>query len=406
MKKILLKGPWFNDAASPATRAFSTAIGTIAATGTIEGYVLPWVVLPAFLIAGVYAGREQTLWFDRSVAHRASGLIGFVLLCLASAVWAISAGDALRQAAILGCIAATAIVVHSGLQTATEAQLRHNARWLLVGLAVGLAYLTFECLTGLSIRKAIDAFNARPIRYPSAYMIAESWRLNRAVATLGLLFWPALLIAIVLFPKRIVSIALVAATALVVYALNHKTSKLALLCSAVVFFLAYWQYAAARKLVIAVWIALTLLIVPIAAGISTLPYRDMHWLTPTVQARVAIWHRTIKEISKHPVLGIGAGNHRALVKQFAAEEQARTDHFSQHLNHHPHSTYLLVWLELGLIHCQRHAVRRVVQSVADMVFDRARRCIHRGGHCHARMRQAGVGVAGAQCNARRTHAMI
>jgi exopolysaccharide production protein ExoQ len=333
----------------PDVVAYAIALSVAVAAGTMEGYALPWIALSAIGIATLIAFWKKPFGLDRTILIYGAGLIGFAAWCALSALWAVSPTAALIQAGIASGLALAALIGHSHAWRFSPSHIAVACRGTVIGLTIALIYYVFEVSTGLSIRKAIDLhLLARPDRYYHVYMRAEAWRMNRGVATFVMLFWPAALMITVMNRRRGMAWLFAALVAYCVFMLNHKTSMVALACSGVVYFWSRAHFASARRVVMGLWVAGCLLVVPMIHVIGQTNFRAMDWLTPTVQARLALWSTIVNDM-KQPLVGVGAGNHQnaAMAPPFERSDDVASG--KGRYDHHPHNVYLQIWHELGVV---------------------------------------------------------
>jgi O-antigen ligase len=250
-------------------------------------------------------------------------------------------------------------LAHQGIQAETDTVIERLACAFVLAVAAGAAYLLFELLTQSLIQRLL--FTHVPVLRPTSpkhvgmidgsVAILVPDELNRSVAVLNFVLWPALLIIGSRSSRSTSSwimATLAAVAAAVTFLSQHEASKAGLFCAAIIFLLGFSKLRWSRYLVVAGWLAAVTTVVPAAH----LAYRaDLHtveWLPVNARARVIIWAATAEEISRQPLLGVGAAGSRWLHERQPGEE--RPDHVIRwRTGVHAHNVYLQTWYELGVV---------------------------------------------------------
>jgi O-antigen ligase len=229
---------------------------------------------------------------------------------------------------------------------------------LAIGMIVGGVVLCIDTFSMQWARRMLMSF-VPPLRPKAVDMRLDggwvTWLLpfllNRSMAALTLLFWPTLH-ALALVSRngplrRWLLAALVPAVAAILGS-EHATSKLAFAGAAATFVLASLWREAARRVITAGWLAVLVLVVPVA----TLAYHSqlylLSWLPYSAQARIVIWGHTSELIAKAPILGSGINTARALHNTYDAP-RAPGSTIPVTTNLHSHNIYLQTWYETGLV---------------------------------------------------------
>jgi hypothetical protein len=179
----------------------------------------------------------------------------------------------------------------------------------------------------------------------------RAFLLNRSIAAMTLMFWPAVaLIGLVAASRRQRGALLSGLLPLVaaIFGSQHGTSKVAFIGAAAVFGLFQFSSALAKRIVTIGWVATWIMVVPAAI----LAYRGelylAGWLPHSAQHRVVIWGLTSREIAKAPVLGAGIHAARAVNDPYSYDAPVVPGtNIRESLGMHSHNVYLQTWYEAG-----------------------------------------------------------
>lgn len=279
---------------------------------------------------------------------------------LINASWSLSPDTAARSVVLIFLMVATLHVVLNALPDLDGPPLAAMGVGALAGLAAAGALLCVEVLGDQPLRRVLIHLVPALQPYPQHIVMeaGQAVRLapyltNASVGVLTLMFWPAALIAArlgLLRAWKVPALVAVAAVAATVLASEHGTSQLAFAGAGLAFILLWLRPRLASPLLVAGWVAATLLVVPFVSLLyGTEAYRAA-WLPESARHRVVIWHATSEEISKAPLLGAGIGSARALRE--AAEARGLTapgTTFQLSPSLHSHNAYLQVWYEAGAV---------------------------------------------------------
>jgi O-antigen ligase len=133
-----------------------------------------------------------------------------------------------------------------------------------------------------------------------------------------------------------------------VLASEHASSKVAFIGAAAVYGLYLARPWLAPRLVIAGWVAATLLVVPVAWSLYGAGAHRSAWLPDSARHRVVIWGFTSGQVQERPFLGAGIGTARALHEALGPDApRAPGTRFQIETGMHSHNAYLQVWYETG-----------------------------------------------------------
>ncbi|MBO0764590.1 MAG: O-antigen ligase family protein [Hyphomicrobiaceae bacterium] len=342
----------------------ATAVWT--ALGVVLWIMFPMtasVLLPACTIAPLawYGLAERRLPFYRPSLVTAWLGVAAVYLGV-NASWSLSPTDAARTVILVFLMVATLQVVFNALPDLAEAPLQAMAVGALAGVTAGSALLCFEVLTDQLLRRLlihlVPALEPRPqhVAMAGGRLMLAPYLPNPNVSVLTLLFWPAALTANRLGLMRarkhlalvLLGSAIVVAT---VYASEHATSQLAFLGAAATFLLFRMRPKLALPLVIAGWMAMNLLVVPVVSVLYSAEAYRVPWLPDSARHRVVIWGYTSGLIPKAPMFGAGISTGRALNEAADAVDTPVVPGTRYHLapGLHSHNAYLQVWYETGAV---------------------------------------------------------
>lgn len=327
-------------------------------------YVVAPLTAPALLGLAVIAPLAWC-WMEGRLPWRTpsavvAGLAVAGAYILINASWSLSPAEAYTTVAVLFAGIGVLHVTATGLSNTPAPALRAMALGLLAGMAVGAAVLCLELLSDQWLRRLLATYYLG-LRPDGRHMQVEAGRvtllqpylLNRSMAALGLTFWPALLVLERLAMssrQRGLLLSGLLLTPVAILVSQHGTSKMAFAGAAATYGVGRLSPLLAKRLLIAGWLAATLLVAPIA----TLAYSNhlhlVRWLDNSVRHRIVIWGYTKNEIAKAPMLGAGISTSRALhsTDLEGVPREPGTD-FPLALALHSHNGYLQVWHEAGAV---------------------------------------------------------
>jgi O-antigen ligase len=319
------------------------------------------VLLPMCCIAplGWCWGRQGRPPYSRPTQVMTALILAAVYL-LINASWSLSPIAAARTLVLVFLMVGTLHIVLSTLPRLEEAPLGAMAAGALAGVAVAGTILCLEVLSDQLLRRLL--IRLVPALQPAPQHVAMDaghlaglapYLPNASISVLTLMFWPAALMATRLRLMRLwkhlmLGAAVVAVAA--VLASEHATSQIALLGAGATFLLFRMRPKLAMPLVIAGWVAATLLVVPVVSGLFKAEAYRSPWLPESARHRVVIWGYTAAQIAESPVFGAGIGSGRALSEAGGAAAPVVPGtkfHFAPGL--HSHNAYLQVWYETGAV---------------------------------------------------------
>jgi hypothetical protein len=338
--------------------------GVWAMSGVIIYLLTPRVaplLLPLSVIAPTLWHRAATgrLSWHRPTAITVSlGAAGVYLLV--NGTWSLDRTSAYSEIAGYLVFAAAISVTIDGLRATPRPALRAMASGFLAGVVVAAAFLCFEAFSGQAVHRLLIPYvpgllpASRHMRMEAGTVVfLEPYLLNRSTTALALLFWPAALAAARLGLSRgmraiaLLGLALAVAT---IFRSEHGTAKIAWLGAGAIFAVAWLGQGLARRLVVAGWLAVTLLVAPLA----TLAYSHQlylaSWLPGSARQRLVIWAYTSEQIGKAPLFGAGVSTARALnTRNDENAPRAPGSKYRLTTGWHSHNGYLQAWYETGAV---------------------------------------------------------
>ena len=287
------------------------------------------------------------------------GLLAYMVV---SSAWALDPPSALSKSAGVGAVALCSLLGFAAVCDLDRDEVQCVARYLLGGAFLGLLFVTLEFVSGQAITRVL--FNFFPVlRPPGAkdlvleagnVMQIARYELNRNVALLILMLWPAMLLLMKLVAAPAATMIAWAAVLLsggLAFFSEHETSMIAFLVGSLVYLAGRWNsWLVARGLAV-LWCLAFIVIVPL----SLYAYRtaELHrstYLPYTAQARIIIWGYTAEKVVQSPLIGIGARSTRVLDSALLpTAEREEGDVFARRPGRHAHNLFLQSWFELGAI---------------------------------------------------------
>ena len=337
---------------APAALGIAVLMSIVAPKGTAWWFPL---------LGGVALASVDFRNFPVRLTDSTAGLIGGLIATyvFVSLAWTADWRETSSTALLFSLYLAAAWYAVKGLLADTDAPIRKLGIAFLTGLIAGAVFIGVELLNGNELQKLI--FTHMPFLRPASpehvgmvngavgFWAADE--LNRGVAVLNFLVWPALGLVVREngeIATWLAGTAILLLIALATFSSQHDASKLALVCAAATFALSLVSARWAGKFVAAGWVAACLAVVPLAHAAYNSGTQHAQWLPDNARARIIIWAATAEKVRQHPVLGIGAGSTPAVHKATkSAAEQRPGDLLPWSTGVHSHNVFLQFWYELG-----------------------------------------------------------
>jgi O-antigen ligase len=319
--------------------------------GLLAGLALPIIAL------AVAAGRLARSPRLGPIEWAALALIAYAAL---NASWAEEPAQAYGKVALLALYAVVVSLTMTAIGAIDGTSAQRLGRALVAAVVAGTVILALEVAFGLPLKRLVA--NLLPALAPTGKHariedgeVTEIllYVLNRNIGVLMLVLWPTLLLAWATLSRRLATVAsavLLLAAAVAVLGSEHETSKIGLVASAALLAVMHLSRRLGRVLVLAGWLAATLLIVPLADAAYTAKLYRAEWLPGTARNRVVLWGVTAERLRKAPILGIGIESTKAQDEDEAATAAWPKDHsYPLRTGRHSHNIYLQAWYELGAV---------------------------------------------------------
>jgi|GEM_PF-1939321 len=281
--------------------------------------------------------------------------------CFFTIFWSQDPMQALSKVSFLASIIIALLVVSSWLASISPSMSMRLKTGLLTGILIGALYLSVEIYFDQAIKigvlnlvdhaatgsqKHFKVLNNKIERIPL-------YLLNRNVATLAILFWPSILLAMGLWKGKsrwFVLAPIVTMTGIATYGSEHDTSQIALMVSALLFGLTYFLPRIGLISVKLIWVGAILLVIPLAVAAYDAQLYKADWLPYSARARIIIWSYTAHDYLKHPIIGVGALSTQVASDTIEISEDKPADHvLPPQTARHGHNIFLQSWYELGAI---------------------------------------------------------
>lgn len=345
----------------PASFSSINALSNVTLVAMAVTIIAPRAAPIGILFVGIV--QLLRLIIEDRIAHVAAphdarwvGLSALLSFSAVSAIWA-----GVPSAAILASgggvlFFMTGHLLWRAISTEPVANTAFLMRSLLIGFSVGLVYLAIELSTDLLIRRI---FRQLVTSQETSWAVApplERFELNRSIAVTTIIFWPMLLGLRAMLPRSVCNVVAVLAfliSAILIFASTHETSKLAFVIGLFIFAGANWKPRLTIWMLSRGWIAMTILVIPMAYSLYYLKTHEASWLQKSAQARIVIWRHTAEQVIKAPILGHGADNTRFdKLREPPIQRDphaAKVHHQAPTVSHHAHNIFLQVWYELGAV---------------------------------------------------------
>lgn len=341
-------------------------LATIAwtASGVIL-YLLAPMAAPALVLLGVVAPIGWLVAAKGSLPLQKPSAASFALVLAGAyltvnASWSLSPGEA-HVSLIMFFLQILALhLVYCGLAGSDGDVLRAILIGLAIGAALSSVVLCFDVLS-MQLPRRLLASMVPALRPSPRDMLFENGRviflqpflLNRSMAALIFLFWPAMLAIALVTPRgwwrHAWLVALVAAVA-AISGSEHAASQVALAGSVVVFAVCTVLPVLTRRAIIGCWVAVVILVVPLASVAYQNQLYLSPWLARSAQHRIVIWGHTSQLIGNAPILGAGINTARALNDPHRLDAPlAPGSDLRLTTSLHSHNVYLQTWYEAGAV---------------------------------------------------------
>jgi O-antigen ligase/polysaccharide polymerase Wzy-like membrane protein len=327
-------------------------------------YVLAPLVTPGLLVLGAVAPLAWQL-ISKGLP-RAKPTAVTVALALTAAYLSVNASWSLSPSAAhlaVYMLIVSVVVSHfvsGGLQDCDADALRALVAGLYAGMAVGGAFILSEILSHQwMLRHLISAIpSLRPnsksmVVQGELVVFLEPYLLNRSITALTFLSWPTMLVIVLLASTRrqlgwmLVGFVPVVAA---IFTARHATSKIAFVGASIAFVGFQVWPAATRRAITLGWIAIIVLVVPVALLAYQSELYLSSWLPQSARHRIVIWGYSSQQIATAPILGAGIATTRALneLQRYDAPFAPGSD-FQLTTEWHTHNVYLQTWYEAGAV---------------------------------------------------------
>lgn len=356
-----------HDAATPiapaarrdlATATILAAIALVAFLLAPRGAQFQLLALAAVPIAALVRGRDLAGALVRTPLLAACVLFGAYITI--NAGWAVNLSEAYGKVLFYWVLLITAHLAITGFGSISDEVLERIQKVVVVAAMAGASFLCIEVLTDQAIRRFI--FSVLPFMRPPAKHTTITdgevvgigpYILNRNMAALCLVLWPALLMLRTLLDARraaIVGVTFVVVSLVAVLKSEHETSMIALVLSCAAFAGMLLMAPVMRKAITVGWVIATLLVVPMVAQAYQHQWHLAEWLPVTARNRIILWGYTAGEVAKAPILGIGVASTKDLDEVNEAKAVQPPGYtYALRTGRHSHNAFLQTWYELGAI---------------------------------------------------------
>ena len=298
-------------------------------------------------------------WRDASPpTPMATALLAFSALTLLGGLWGMVPALAIRSGAALLAQVGIAILTTDAIARLNGDITRRICIGLLAGFVVGSMFLLFEGLSGLLLERLF--FTTFPglipknqnhiVPVPGQLARIDVALLKRHMSQTALLLWPVCLVAMSTLPRPrgvMVAVGLVIISLFAGIVSQHNSSNLAIVTSLVAFAAAALSFRWTWRVVAALWVCMTLLVVPAMLWQYHAHLYQQSWIQPSGRHRLVIWGYSAEQVAKSPWLGIGAGSGQALDRERKDVDKVPGEIFDVRTANHQHDFYLQIWYEMG-----------------------------------------------------------
>ncbi len=280
-------------------------------------------------------------------------LILFVLWAATTLFWTPELLRGARTVAKLALFFAGGLLAIDSAAKLATADRHRCGTALLIGVASAIIYLSVDMYSDGVIRGAI----LRAL----GDGVFQRYMLNRPVAIIVLLLWPALIVIKRRYPGWMVWLGLIAIIGLLA-GTENTTALIALIVGTLVYSIAsISRFLPALRVVCIAGVVLSLLALPFFSGTSDKikSWNALSSVENSFVHRLYIWDFAATRALEKPLSGWGIEASRGLAEKFKPDpgskrmqtpiESRRLFFEENRLPLHPHSAGLQIWVELGVI---------------------------------------------------------
>lgn len=274
-----------------------------------------------------------------------------------NASWSLDRKSAGISVAMFYALAIVSHVTVSALQATEQRHLEVMRRGIVVGIALGTAYLCFEYATKMSIQRSLQALLASAnitllrIKASTVEYGPLLYTMNRNVIALVMLTGVVCLLQLRAGFRaggRVASVLLAAVVAVAAFLSPSATAKIGVISGASMFVLLSVLPRFGLAFLAALWSGLCVLALPIAQLLYKAKLYEAPWLVSSARHRILIWGASADWYWKAPWFGAGVGTARGLDPLDPAHRVNTPGLQDAGLNWHAHNAYVQVWFEAGL----------------------------------------------------------
>ncbi len=316
-----------------------------------------------FAIAALPVAAVMLLDGQRSLREGPLTALGVVLIIFgiyiaANAGWSADPAEAFGKVLFYWVVLLVGVTSVRGTARLDDRSLGRIGNGLIIGFIAGSAFLLFEVASEQWLKRTITSLVPALRPAPKHIVVTDGtvtavadYALNRNFAILVLVLWPVLLLVRDRLEGALswlAGAALLGVSAAGVFMSAHETSMLALLFSSATFAGMALAPRVVRPLIIAGWVAATLLVVPIAMAAYAHGLHQATWIPETGRNRIILWNVTAEKVLEAPLLGTGVASTKALDEEEAPKAKTLPGHtYPQKTGRHAHNVFLQTWYELG-----------------------------------------------------------
>ena len=342
------------EALVPVLAGIALLVGMVSPRATPG--LLALMTVPAILAAAVMGRLERPLRLGMLEAV----MIGCGLYLIANSTWSVDKGEAYTKVAFYFLIVVVVSLAALAFKMLGEDTLARLRRAIVVMVIVGAVFLAIESVFGQPIKRFVTSLLPM-LRPPKKHIeVDDGWVkeiglyvLNRNIAMLSLALWPAILLMRDTFAPRNAKIAVAVVFALgaaAVFGSEHETSMISLVVASVTFAGMKLAPKVMRAVLVAAWVAATVLVVPIAAASYSAGLYKAQWIPKTGRNRIVLWGVTAAKVREAPLLGVGVNSTKPLDLEASTKAAWPKDHpYPLRTGRHSHNVYMQTWYELGAI---------------------------------------------------------
>jgi len=289
--------------------------------------------LCVFILVGALAGASGLSIRTRISPVAIGSTVVFITIAGTSMLWTPNLTEAQEQL-VQFCYTLGPLALSIGVIASMGPALIRRFQWAyIIGVLIGVALLVFDVKQGQIIHRVVAGLK------PDEVLSINEF--NMALVGMSVLIFPTMGMLVARGQTNLAFVLPISFTALLTLT-ESQTALLGMVAGLFVYALAWKAEAAMLWFCRVTVVALSLLAVPIAWGLSGMGTARMEWLMLSARHRVEVWKFAADRIAQSPWFGYGLQSSDKTFPR-AGDISSFLPHDLNMVHHHPHKLFLQIW---------------------------------------------------------------